>query len=204
MNPTNKLRIVPVIAATFLCVSCVSGFKSNEPLTQTYVLQPQQSADSAVPTAAGSLQVQLDTSGTGLGTDGIVLRRPGGRQDFYSGARWASSAPQMLQTQVEQALRTQGRYRLVQAQGDPFGADWLLHLDVTQFEADYAGEGAPTINVTMVASFGHRSDRDVSQFTVTGSAPAQADRMQAVIAAFDQATVAALIDLQQKLAALPQ
>jgi ABC-type uncharacterized transport system auxiliary subunit len=89
---------------------------------------------------------------------------------------------------------------LVEPDTGPFEAAYLLSLELTHFEADYQAGAPPTVRVELVCALGRRSGRHVLEsFTATGSATASADRLQAVVAAFEQATNAALTQLGARL-----
>jgi len=194
-----------------LAGGCVSGLRSHQPVQQQYVLAlplpggahlTTGPAGATNPADAGStLQVLLPLASAGLGTDGIAVMRPGQRLDYYSGARWAASAPVMLQSMTIQALRRKGHFALVEPQGGPFDARYVLSLTLTHFEADYSGAGPPTVRVALVCTLGRRADRTVAaSFTVRSAVMANADRMQAVVAAFERASAAALVQLAARLA----
>lgn len=199
---------------------CISGgLHSSQPQQQQYLLslaaapgadalKSVAAADAGTaPAAPGgldaarSLQVLLPAAAPGLEGDGIAVLRPGGQLDDYTGARWAAPAPQMLQTLAIESLRRAARFSLVESDSAPFAADWVLRLELTHFEADYAGDGPPTVRVGLVATLGQRNARRaVVNLTVDTHAPAQADRMHAVVAAFESATRQALQQLAQRLA----
>lgn len=205
-----RRRIPPLLLtlpALLALPGCFSGLNSKAPAQQRYVLQPPPSAASPAATAtaaAGALQVLRPNAAPGLAGEGIAVLRPGARLDFYSNARWAADAPVALQSLVIDALRDTGRFATVEPEGGPFASQFLLSLDLTHFEARYAGDGPPTVDVTVVASLGRRSDRSViASFTAQSAVRADADRMQSVIAAFEQATGAVLAQLMSGIAAAP-
>jgi cholesterol transport system auxiliary component len=195
MRPTRLIALSSLLALS----ACFSGLKSNEPVQQTYVLEPSPAAQAAAGvTAAGAmpgrpraaaqtLQVDVGMVAPGLGTDAIALLRPGERLDYYHGVRWAASAPLMLQTLAIDALREQRRFSMVEAEAGPFASGWLLNLELRHFEAEYTDAGPPTIHIVLVCTLGRRSNRDTEvAFTAESRVKADADRMQAVIAAFER------------------
>jgi ABC-type uncharacterized transport system auxiliary subunit len=196
-----------LLSTACLLSSCI-GLHSNQPVQQQYLLslaaQPAAggpAAPAAAPSAPGgdTLQVLPVVAAPGLAGDGVAVLRSGQRLDYYSGARWATAAPAMLQTLAIEALRRQGHFSLVESDAGPFEARYVLNLELTHFEADYGtagpegAAGAPTVRVRLVCTLGRRVGRAVvTTLTVNSSVEAEADRMQAVIAAFRQATDAAL------------
>lgn len=190
-----------------LSAACFSGFNSNQIPQQTYVLKLPGAPDARGAAAqargteaGGSLEVLRPTADAGLSGAGIAVLRPGERLDYYSGARWAEPAPALLQALVIATLRQHGRFTLVETDSGPFDAQYLLSLELTHFEADYGDSGPPTVRVELVCALGERRGRQpLESFTVRGAAIASADRMQAVVDAFQQATRAALGQLGARL-----
>jgi ABC-type uncharacterized transport system auxiliary subunit len=190
-----------------------AGFHSNQPLQQQFLLSwplagGTETAAGAANSPAGTLaagralEVLLPAAAPGLTGDGIAVLRPGEQLDYYNGARWAAAAPLMLQTLAVEALRQQGRFSLVESDSAPFAADWVLQLELTHFESDDAGSGGPpTVRVGLMATLGQRNARRaLMTLTIDTHADAQADRMGAVVAAFQSATHAALQQLAERLA----
>jgi len=197
---------------------CIGGgLHSNQPAQQEYLLHAPAAtaaaaaADASTASAASgpldaarSLEVLLPTAAPGLEGDGIAVLRPGEQLDYYTGARWAATAPLMLQTLAIESLRRQGRFALVESDGAPFAADWVLQLELTHFEADYAGGAPPTVRVGLIATLGQRNARRaVMTLSIQTHALAQADRMQAVVAAYQSATDEALQEIATHLVPPP-
>jgi ABC-type uncharacterized transport system auxiliary subunit len=86
----------------------------------------------------------------------------------------------------------------VQDADSPFPSEYLLRIRVRRFEADYTGGGpAPEVHVALDCVVGQ--GREVlASFIAQGAATAAADRMSAVVAAFEQATDEALNSLARQ------
>lgn len=182
--------------ALLLC-ACSGGLRSNLPVAQVYLLRPTWVAGApATPAPAGSVQVTSPLAAPGLASDSIVVLRAGERLDYYSAARWAAPAPGMLQALAIEALRAAGRFALVESDAGPFASDYVLSLELTHFEAEYSGAGPPSVHVALVCTLGRRGSGDViASFTADSRVSADADHMQAVVAAFERATGDALSQL---------
>ena len=195
-----------------LLAGCSSWLKSNQPVSQVYVLRPAWAAGAATSMAASpataaspavtpiaataTLQVEFPIAAPGLATDGIAVLRSGERLDYYSAARWAGAAPGMLQMLAVDALRATHRFAMVESDVGPFGSEYVLSLEVNHFEAEYGAAGPPTVHVALVGTFGKRGSRDVlASFAADSRVSADADRLQAVVAAFERATGDALSQL---------
>ncbi|MFO1410877.1 MAG: ABC-type transport auxiliary lipoprotein family protein, partial [Steroidobacteraceae bacterium] len=137
--------------------------------------------------------------------DRVALRRADHTLDYYAANRWSGRLPEILQGLVADTLRAAGTYRTVQPEAAPFDYDETLQVEVRDFQAEYAGGAAPLARVTLVCTLGRRSDRAVlASFVLDGSATAGADRMHAIVAAFNAALDAALAALPERLATLPR
>ncbi len=204
----NRLRqLSSALTATCALTACVSGLNSKLPAQQRYVLHSVVSAavvsgSTPIPSAsAAGIQVLRPSAAPGLGGDGIAVLRSGERLDYYSDARWAADLPSLLQTLAIDSLRNAGRFTTVESDAGPFSAEYVLSLELQDFEAVYGGAGAPSIRVALVCTLGRRTDRDVIvSFTARSEVRADADRMQAVIAAFEQASGQALAQLAASIA----
>jgi len=209
-RPASSLRgahapaRVAACAASFAglaLIGCSGLLTSNQPTAQVYVLRPSWSAPVPITaTPAGSVLVELPLPAAGLATDGIAVLRSGERLDYYRAARWAAPAPELLQTLAIEALRAGHRFALVESDAGPFASDYVLSLELDHFEAEYSGDGPPSVRVALVGTLGKRGSRAVlASVTAQSTALASADRLQAVVAAFERATGDALSQLAGEL-----
>lgn len=205
-TPAARAAALGAVLAASALAGCFGGLRSNVPTPQTYLLDPPVLARAVeVPASAETLRVLVPSAAPGLGTDAIAVLRPGGRFDYYAGARWAGTAPAMLQMLAIDALRPSQRFALIEPDGGPFPADYVLSLELRHFEAQYSDAGPPTIHVTLIATVGRRGVQGPGASVVADSAiRAQDNRMQAVIAAFDAATGEALGKVVAAVAAMPR
>jgi cholesterol transport system auxiliary component len=208
-GPSRQHRLAAAITGLLLLLAgCSTGFKSNVPLAQVYVLRPTATATATTTASAtpglGTVQVMPPQAAAGLATDSIIVLRPGERLDFYSAVHWAAPAPGMLQILAIDALRAANRFAMVESDAGPFPSDYVLSLELRHFEAEYAGTGPPTVHVALVCTLGRRGTRElIVSFTAESQVTAQADRMQAVVAAFEQATGEALSQLAARTSPAP-
>jgi cholesterol transport system auxiliary component len=192
---------------------CSGLFRSNAKPEQIYYLRPP-AAPAATPAAAStaaataapasaraaSLRVVRPLADPGLDSTHIMLVQADHRMNFYSGSRWPAPAPEMLEALAVQTLRASGEWASVGDSASPFPADYLLQVHLRRFEADYTQGGeAPSAQVVLDCTVGRRQGREVlATFTVAGSAAAGTNHLSQVVAAFEQATGAALNALVQQ------
>jgi cholesterol transport system auxiliary component len=213
-------------AATLLAVcagvsvtGCSGLFRSNAKPEQIYYLRAPSAppaspasgtsgsaagvaaaAGTAAPASLVSLRVVRPIADPGLDSARIMLVQADHRMNFFSGARWPAPAPELIESLAVQTLRASGDWASVQDSASPFPADYLLQMHVRRFEADYASGGtAPLAQVVFDCTIGRRQGREVlASFTVAGSAAASTNHLSQVVAAFEQATGAALDALVQQ------
>jgi cholesterol transport system auxiliary component len=204
-----------VRAALLGCALAMSGctglLHSTAAPEQTYLLRapaaPAASAPAAPPGAAlanpaglPSIRVTQPDADPGLDSSRIILVQADHRMNFYAASRWPGPVPVLVGALAVETLRGSGAWASVEDADSPFPSDYLLRIKVRRFEADYTGGGAaPEVHVVLDCVIGRREGREVvSTFAAQGTATAAADRMSAVVAAFEQATDAALDSLAQQ------
>jgi cholesterol transport system auxiliary component len=196
---------------------CTDGLlKSDAPVADTYRLAavPEAAAQPATPLPFAII-VQRPRASVALDTDRIAVVAAGSRFDYYSAAQWAEPAPQMLQQQLVAALVATGQFGGgVFAAPARVPAELLLDVELRRFEAatngaDSANPGAsPVAHVQAQFSvIDSRRGTRVTSFVADAAVPATANRLSAVVAAFDQANAQVLRDagaqVQAAVAALP-
>jgi len=202
------VKLLP--GAAVLCVllsGCTGLFHSSARPDQTYYLRapggapaPPATATAVEPGTRGSLRVEQAVSGPGLDSSHIMLVQADHRMNFYAGSRWPGTAPQVIGALAVETLRASGAWDSVQDSTSPFPANYLLHITLRRFDADYGGSAAaPEVHVLLDCTIGRRAGREVvASFMAQGTATAAADRMSDVVAAFEQATAAALTSMSQQ------
>ncbi len=192
--------LLPVLALSLLS-GCFSGLNSKAPPEQRYLLRSEITKPSTPAQPAGTVEVLRPSASPGLVGSRIAVARAGGRLDYYANARWVEEAPALLQSQIIDALRTGGRFATVESDVEPFVAQYLLSVNIANFQAQYIDAGPPTVFVTLNCTFGHRTDRTVIvSFLAQGSARATADHLEAVVAAFRAATSQAMQQIAENIA----
>jgi cholesterol transport system auxiliary component len=194
-------RLAPLLLALVL-PGCSSLLQSQAPPVQIYTLgAPAAVGADSHPAAAASLRVAHPLAGPGLGTPQIVLLQPDHRMNVYAASAWAADTPALVESLTVRTLRASGAWRSVEDAESPFPSRYLLQISIRRFDADYsAGAGAPpTVYVTFDCTLGSEDGRRVlASFVAAGSAPAAANRLSDVIAAFQQASNQALLSLARQ------
>ncbi len=215
------MRCLTLMLSTGLLVSGCSGLlHSDDPPVQVYVLRAAVSptraateqaqalrdartasvAEAKPAESAPTLQVPRPQADPGLANELITLVQSDHRMDRYAGSSWAGALPDVVETLAIDTLRATGNWSSVNDAPSPFAADYLLQINIRRFEADYTGGGdAPRIYVTLDCTIARRIGRELlTSFVVEGVADAEANKMSAVIGAFEKAANAALASMAQR------
>ena len=188
-----------VMSIAVLASGCSGGFHRDVQPTQVYMLRasavaqtPASSASAATP-AALTLRIGRTAAAPGLDSDRIVLMRADHRMDFYAASRWAAPLPEVIEALAVETLRGTGAWTAVNDSQGAFPGEYFLQINIRRFEADYTQSGDPKIEVSFACSLGRRADRELlASFIAEGTATASANRVGAVVEAFEKAANDAL------------
>jgi cholesterol transport system auxiliary component len=183
-----------VFALAWVVAGCSGGLLGThgEP-PQVYRIAgaPAQSGGPSLPVA---LAVARPRAASSLDTERIAVVRGASGFDYFAGMRWSDPAPQMLQLLLVEALVADGRFATAVAAPSRVPAEFLLDVELREFAAFYETPDAqPQARVRWQATLvDARSGARVASFQVESTAVAAANRRDALIAAFQQATQAAV------------
>ena len=201
LSACRRIGLAMCLGATL--AGCGGLFHSNARPEQVYVLRSVPiPVDPAAAPVGASLRVNRPTANPGLDSPQIILVESDRRMSFFTGSLWAAPASNMLEMLAVEKLRASGTWASVADSTSAFPSDYVLQTTIRRFEADYTGgETAPEVRVVLDCIVGKREGREVvANFLATGSAQATANRMSAVVPAFEAATNAALDSMAAKTA----
>jgi cholesterol transport system auxiliary component len=197
------MRHCIAVLTVFLAAACSGGLRSNAPAQQTYILRahaPQTQA--AAQPALASLQVALPFPAPGLASERIVIVQPDHRMGHLAASEWAAQLPFIVEALAVERLRATGDWAAVIDSESAFSSEYFLQITIRRFEAEYTSDAAPTAQVAFDCALGRRADRVLlASFTAQGAAVASANRVGAIVAAFEEAANTALSELAADSAA---
>jgi ABC-type uncharacterized transport system auxiliary subunit len=188
----NRISLIRPIAVTLaaMALSACALLATPEPV-QTYRFGEAAPAASAALSVASPTEVTLRRVEFPQAVEGDRLLGVTGTETAYiAGARWVSPAADLYMASIENAFTAQAtRVRLIGPR-ELVRARRSLDIDVRSFEARYEAPGrAPTIVITARARLLALPDRTVAAEQVfTIEQPATANRVSAIVEAFDIAT----------------
>jgi cholesterol transport system auxiliary component len=212
VNPTwtRLRRLAPILLALGIG-GCSGLLHSDAPPVQVYTLRAgtvsSDGAGDARQAVDASLRVAHPLAGPGLGTSQIVLLQPDHRMNVYAASAWSADAPALVESLATQTLRASEAWSSVEDAESPFPSDYLLQISIRRFDADYSAgtDVPPTVHVTLDCTLGTESGREIlASFSAEGSAPAAANKLSEVVAAFQQASDQALGAMSQQAFAAAQ
>jgi cholesterol transport system auxiliary component len=191
------IRRMGAALSLLLCLTGCNGlFHSDARPEEVYYLRAAPIPSGAAPVAT-SLRFNRPTADPGLQSTQITLVKSDRRMSFFLAARWPANPANVIETLAVEKLRGSGLWQAVADSTSPFPSDYIVLVNVRHFEADYTGGAvAPDIHVVLDCIVGRREGREVVRsFLAEGTAPAAANKLSAVVAAFETATNAALDSL---------
>jgi cholesterol transport system auxiliary component len=199
----GRFGVVVACATTVLSGCFGSLLESDAPADETYRLG--QATVRAAPAAGAvttfALVVTRPRSSTALDTARIAIAPGPSRFDYYTGARWAEPAPQMLQQNLVTALEASGRYAGVLAAPARSPAELMLDLELRHFEAVATSTSSvPTVHVQLQATLvdARRASR-VASFVAEARVAATENRLAAIMTAFETANTQVVDEVVRRL-----
>lgn len=178
------------MAAGVLALAGCALLSSPDPV-QTYRFGGPASASAATEGQAGLREVNLRRVQFPEAVEGDkILGVTGTETAYIAGARWVSPASDLYMESLENAFAAQAtRVRLIGPR-ELIRGERSLDIDMRAFEARYDAPGAtPTVVITARARLLALPDRTVAaERTFTVQQPAAANRVSAIVEAFDAAT----------------
>lgn len=185
----SSISLAAVAAAAVSLAGC--ALLSTPDPVQTYRFGGPAAASAAAEGQTGLRPVSLRRVEFPEAVEGDkILGVTGTETAYIAGARWVSPAADLYMESLENAFSAQAtRVRIIGPRELSRG-ERSLNVDVRAFEARYDAPGlAPTVVVTARARLLALPDRSVAaERTFTVQQPAAANRVSAIVEAFDVAT----------------
>ena len=185
----SSISLAAAAAAAVILSGC--ALLSTPDPVQTYRFGGPAAAEAAADGRAGLRQVNLRRVQFPEAVEGDkILGVTGTETAYIAGARWVSPASDLYMESLENAFAAQAeRVRLIGPR-ELIRGERSLDIDVRAFEARYDAPGAaPLVVVTARARLLTLPERTVAaERTFTVQQPASANRVSAIVEAFDIAT----------------
>jgi cholesterol transport system auxiliary component len=174
-------------AAGLVLGACSSLTGKKEPFT---VYAPRYTAPAdAAKGASVQWQLSIDTpvASDALDTPRMLVMPSPGALETYKGARWSDTAPMLLRALMVQAFQQSGRISGVGASTSGLHGDYLLAVDLYDFETQYR-DGSPHAVIRLNAKLTDSStSRIAAARAFEADAPVAGSQPAAAAASFEQA-----------------
>lgn len=195
-------RLGVLIAAGLSLAGCSTGslFDSDTPVPQSYVLAPAAAASGDPTPAPVDVSISRPDLAPGLDSDRIAVLKER-ELDYYRGVRWGSRALELIQTLVVDSLEDQRLFRSVTAEQTRVAGDYVLDLQVRDFQAEYTDAAdVPTMHVAFIGRVIRVIDRKlVATVSADAKIPAKEDRLPEVLVAFERASHEAIVNMGKQV-----
>lgn len=187
MNSLTKFAVSFLLAGSCLLFACSNLTRSDKPAVTTWWLKPyvdSPAANAANPPMPVALSV---TAVPGLDSDHILTLSADAELKPYAGARWAEYLPELVTSLLGRSLEASARFE-VQSEWSGAGPERCdLQLQLTEFFTELDPDGMSAVaNVAVKGHFYCGSDAPLA-LTADASVPVNGNRMNVVVAAFQQA-----------------
>lgn len=197
LNCMRPLALGAALAASLALTGCISLLPETEPRT-LYRLDPGITETARSPRrGAIALSVERVSAPRALAGDKIAVDRSGAIA-FMAGAAWASPAPAMFESVLEDAFQAEVPHISPVRAEDGVSARFRLDVALRRFEAvyDQGDNAAPLVRVTVRARIIDRDERILAARQVFNhEVRASAHRQGAIVAAFSSASGEAARDI---------
>lgn len=182
-------RLISLLAAALALSACSLLTGRHEDLTVFAPVLAHPAPSSTTPPKRAWQLIVAEPQAVGPlnGARIVVLPKPG-VIEFYKGARWRDSTPILIQQLLLQAFQESAN---LAGSGTPLTglrADFVLLLDLQEFQAEYRGAQTPTVALRMNAQFvDDASDRALATHVFAVEQHCAGSDLHSVFAAFQQA-----------------
>ncbi|TCM87138.1 ABC-type transport auxiliary lipoprotein family protein [Rhodovulum steppense] len=187
----RRLLLVALSATALSGCSAIGALNTASAALDVYQLR----APDFGPVATGrpqslSVVIEVPTASGALDTDRILIRPTPSQIQYLSDARWAETAPVMVQTALVEGLERSGAFRFVARR--PLGAsgDYALVTLLRDFQAEIdPATGQSMVRIALTARLVRESDAAIVALqTFSAEMPAASTRTPDLIAAFQTAS----------------
>jgi cholesterol transport system auxiliary component len=192
-HPTTRRKFLGL--AGLAGVGATSGCQlpgSGDP-PQLFTLTPKSNFAGDLPRADWQLAVEMPVASGGIDTSRIALARSPVTLDYFARANWTDTAPRMVQTLLVESFENTGRIVAVGRESSSLRPDYLLKVDLREFQAELRANAPPVARVRLAVRLVRLPERTVvASFAHEAQQTAGSSDIHNVVLAFDEALGAAM------------
>ncbi len=176
---------LPVVGLVGGCEGVLPG---QGPPPRLFRLTPKSTFGDALPTVAWQLVVEMPVAAASLNTTRVALQRQATEIEYYARANWVDRSPTMVQTLIIESFENSGKIVAVGRESIGLRSDFVLKTELREFQAEYFDGPVPAARVQINAKLVKMPQRAIiGSVRIDRVAPAESDRLEAIVEAFDEA-----------------
>lgn len=194
-HPARRQVLAGIAGFAALTLAGCPSLPGQGPPPRLFTLSPKSTFTAALPRVDWQLVIEVPVAAAGLDTTRVALYRQALELEYYARANWTDRAPVMVQSLLVESFENSGRIVAVGRESLGLRADYVLKLEMREFQAEYLGD-VPSAHIRLNAKLVAMPERSIvaaERFDI--SVPAGADSMESVVAAFDLALGKVLRDI---------
>lgn len=188
---TRRAALRALAGAPMLALSAcegVIGLHGQGPPPRLFRLTPKSTFADALPDVSWQLVVEVPAAPASLNTTRVAILRGATELDFYASANWDDRAPMMVQSLMVESFENSGHIVAVGRESLGLRSDFVLRTDLREFQAVFNVGEPPMVNVELNARLVQMPQRAIVGYQRIGKVvPAASDRLEDIVAAFDDA-----------------
>ena len=184
----GRRRVMTLIGAGILLPSaaCSSVLPGQGPPEALYRLTPKSTFSPTLPEVEWQLVIETPVTNASLNTTRIALQRNATQVEYFAKAGWVDRAPAMIQTLIIESFENSERIVAVGRENIGLRSDFVLKVEVREFQAVYQDDAPAEVVVTMILKLVQMPRRAIIGYKrVNHVTQAQSPSLDAIIAAFD-------------------
>ncbi|MGH7094429.1 MAG: ABC-type transport auxiliary lipoprotein family protein [Stellaceae bacterium] len=189
MSTLSRRCALSILAAAAFVLTGCGGILSNPPPRKLYQVTAATRFPAGLPRLAAQLTIDSISAPAGLDTERIALSRSPVSIDYFAGVAWTDRVPSLLRTVLVQSFENSGAFSAIGTDTFIPRTDYLLAVEVRDFEAAYDSPTAPpvaTVGLSLkLLKLPER--RIVAQTLIQTRQPAAANAIPQVVDALDTA-----------------
>jgi cholesterol transport system auxiliary component len=192
-HPTTRRKFLGLagLAGAGATAGCQLPGSGDPP--QLFTLTPKSNFAGDLPRADWQLAVEMPVASGGIDTSRIALARSPVTLDYFARANWTDTAPRMVQTLLVESFENTGRIVAVGRESSSLRPDYLLKVDLREFQAELRANAPPVARVRLAVRLVRLPERTVvASFAHEAQQTAGSSDIHNVVLAFDEALGAAM------------
>lgn len=182
------LEVALALPAAGLAPACSLPVPGQGPPPDLYRLTPKSTFPADLPKVDWQLVLETPLANAAIDTTRIALMQRPTQIEYYARSNWSDRAPAMIQTLMIESFENSNRIVAVGRDAVGLRADFVLKSELREFQAERFEGPTPQAHVAITARLVQMPRRAIiGSEGFEALMPAEADTMDAIISAFDEA-----------------